>query len=44
MDFLNIKMRYRYIKDDVSINCVRVVQFGMNLRNSKSVSHFERVK
>mgnify|MGYP001672131927 CR=1 FL=1 len=44
MNFLNIKIRYCYIKDDVSINRVRVVQFGMNLRNSNSVSYFERDK
>ena len=44
MNFLNIKIRYCYIKYDVSINRVRVVQFGMNLRNSKVVSHFERDK
>lgn len=41
MIFWNIKNGNSYIKDDVSINRVRGVQFGMNLRNSTCESHFE---
>ena len=42
MIFWNIKILQRYIKDDVSINRIKVVQFGMNLRKSKYESHFEQ--
>lgn len=44
MIFWNIKNGNSYIKDDVSINRVRGVQFVMNLRNSTCESQFERDK
>ena len=44
MNFLNIKIRYYYIKDDGSTNHINGSRFGMNLRKIKCDFHFEQDK